>query len=117
MVAYPVEIWPYTLRSRGLSVAWLSAIGALIFNTFVNPIALSAIGWKYYFVFVAILICYALTSYFFYPETKGYSLENMALLFEGDSAAIARGKNDWEQPESSEEGAEKSAETVELERV
>lgn len=41
----------------------------------------------------------------------------MALLFEGDSAAIARDKNDWEQPESSEESAEKSAETVELERV
>lgn len=68
-------------------------------------------------MFVAILICYALTSYFFYPETRGYSLENMALLFEGDSAAIARTKSDWEKPGSSEEGAEKDAETVEVERV
>jgi hypothetical protein len=54
----------------------------------VNPIALAAIGWRYYFVFVAILICYAVISYFFYPETKGYSLEHMAILFDGDDAPV-----------------------------
>ncbi|KAL4867844.1 hypothetical protein BDV12DRAFT_186395 [Aspergillus spectabilis] len=59
LTAYPCEIWPFALRSRGLSVAWLSANGALIFNIF-----------RYYFVFVAILVCYAVISYFFYPETK-----------------------------------------------
>ncbi|KAL6234310.1 hypothetical protein BDW75DRAFT_231245 [Aspergillus navahoensis] len=73
---------PFTLRSRGLSVAWFSAIGALIFNTFVNPVALSAIRWRYYLVFVAILICYGLTAWFVYPETKGYSLESMAHIFD-----------------------------------
>ncbi|KAL4915444.1 general substrate transporter [Aspergillus aurantiobrunneus] len=117
LVAYPCEIWPYTLRSRGLSIAWLSAIGALIFNTLVNPIALAAIGWKYYFVFVVILLCYAVTSFFFYPETKGYGLENMALLFDGNGAAVARNKEGLGQSRSSEDGAEKDAETQEVERV
>ncbi|KAL4943967.1 hypothetical protein BDV06DRAFT_234082 [Aspergillus oleicola] len=117
LVAYPCEIWPFTLRSRGLSVAWLSAIGALIFNTFVNPIALSAIGWKYYFVFCAILICYGLTAYFVYPETRGYSLENMALLFDADSAPLTRDKKVSEQTRSPENGDEKDAQSVEVERV
>ncbi|KAL2812256.1 general substrate transporter [Aspergillus granulosus] len=88
LTAYPCEIWTFALRSRGLSVAWLSAVFALIFNTFVNPVALAAIAWKYYFVFVAVLICYGLISFFFYPETKGYSLEHVAFIFDGDQAAV-----------------------------
>ncbi|KAL4923783.1 general substrate transporter [Aspergillus undulatus] len=117
LVAYPCEIWPFTLRSRGLSVAWLSAIFALIFNTFVNPIALGAIGWKYYFVFCAILVCYGLTSYFFYPETRGYSLENMAVLFDGEGVSVARDWSDKEQLKASENEAEKDAKSVAVERV
>ena len=58
------------------------------FNTFVNPIALEAIGWKYYFVFVAVLACFGLTAYFFYPETRGYSLEQMAVIFDGEDAEV-----------------------------
>ncbi|KAL4878232.1 general substrate transporter [Aspergillus karnatakaensis] len=115
LTAYPCEIWPFALRSRGLSVAWLSANGALIFNTFVNPIALDAIGWRYYFVFVAILICYAVISYFFYPETKGYSLEHMAILFDGDDAPnTADSKVDL--PRSSEDDGDKDG-SVQVERV
>lgn len=52
-----------------------------IFNTFVNPIALDAIGWKYYFVFVGVLIIYEITVYSLYPETRGYTLEQMAVIF------------------------------------
>ncbi|KAM6507138.1 hypothetical protein FALCPG4_018522 [Fusarium falciforme] len=80
-VAYPLEIWPYELRSRGISLAWMTMVIAVIFNVFVNPIALEAIAWKYYTVFVAVLVAYGLTIYFFYPETKGYTLEEMAFIF------------------------------------
>lgn len=59
---------------------------AIFFNTFVNPIALESIGWKYYFVFVVVLIVMGFTVYFFYPETKGYTLEHMAVLFDGEDA-------------------------------
>ncbi|KAL4983599.1 general substrate transporter [Aspergillus falconensis] len=113
LVAYPCEIWPFTLRSRGLGVAWFSAVGALIFNTFVNPVALSAIGWRYYFVFVAILICYGLTSWFVYPETKGYSLESMAHIFDGDY----RLGHDSEKTDSSEDRVEKVPGSLEMDRV
>lgn len=53
-----------------------------IFNTFVNPIALDAIGWKYYFVFVGVLIIYEISVCFLYPETRGYTLEQMAVIFD-----------------------------------
>jgi hypothetical protein len=58
------------LRSRGLTVTWISTVLAIFFNTFINPIALSAIGWKYYIVFVAVLICFGVTAYLYYPETR-----------------------------------------------
>lgn len=87
LVAYPVEIWPYNLRSRGLTVTWVTTILAIFFNTFINPIALGAIGWKYYFVFVVLCALYGITAYFFYPETRGHSLEQMAVVFDGDDAS------------------------------
>ncbi|KAL1632976.1 hypothetical protein SLS56_003263 [Neofusicoccum ribis] len=86
LTAYPCEIWPFMLRARGNGVTWISTVSAICFNTFVNPIALDAIGWKYYIVFVVILIVYGITAYFWYPETKGLSLERVALLFDGDDA-------------------------------
>ncbi|KAM0559830.1 hypothetical protein ACHAPJ_003778 [Fusarium lateritium] len=83
-VAYPIEIWPFQLRGRGISAAWMIMILALIFNVFVNPIALEAIAWKYYIVYVVLLVSYGLVIYFFYPETKGRTLEEMSVLF-GDA--------------------------------
>ncbi|KAL4899442.1 hypothetical protein BDW74DRAFT_189051 [Aspergillus multicolor] len=79
LTAYPCEIWPFRLRSRGLMVAWLSCIVAVIFNTFVNPIAMDGIGWKYYIVYVCLLIIWCVITYFWYPEPRGLSLEDVAL--------------------------------------
>lgn len=69
-------------------MTWVATISAIFFNTFVNPIALAAIAWKYYFVFVVVLIIYGLTAFFFYPETRGYSLEQIAVIFDGENAEV-----------------------------
>jgi Sugar (and other) transporter len=61
---------------------------ALLFNVFVNPIALASIAWKYYFVFIAVLVFAIITIWFAYPETRGHSLEEMALVFDGEDAVI-----------------------------
>lgn len=50
---------------------------------------MQAIAWKYYFVFIAVLVAYLVTAYLFYPETRGHSLEQMAVIFDGDAAAVA----------------------------
>ena len=48
VVAYPLEILPYPIRTKGLSALGFFITLALIFNQYVNPIALHRIGWKYY---------------------------------------------------------------------
>ena len=63
---------------------------ALFFNNYVNPIALAAIGWKYYLVYVSWLLVELVVVYLFYPETRGPTLEEMARIFDGDEAAVGR---------------------------
>ncbi|KAH6668405.1 general substrate transporter [Halenospora varia] len=87
LLSYPCEIWPYQLRSFGLSMAVFSAASGSFFNIFVNPIALDAITWKYYIVYCVILVGVIAMIYFYYPEMRGYSLEEIARIFDGDSAA------------------------------
>jgi hypothetical protein len=67
-----------------MSAAWMIMILALIFNVFVNPVALTAIGWKYYIVYVALLVSYGFVIFFFYPETRGRTLEEISVIF-GDA--------------------------------
>ncbi|THY13155.1 general substrate transporter [Aureobasidium pullulans] len=88
LYSYPCEIWPYRLRSRGLTVTNITTVLAICSNTFVNPIALEKIAWRYYIVFVVVLIIYGITVYVWFPETKGYSLEQMAVVFDGDVAEV-----------------------------
>jgi hypothetical protein len=62
---------------------------AIFFNVFVNPIALESIAWKYYIVYVGLLILITATVYFFYPETNGHTLEEMARVFDGADAVVS----------------------------
>jgi hypothetical protein len=66
----------------------MSTICAAFFNIFVNPIALEAIAWKYYLVFIAVLLLFGVTAYFLYPETKGYTLEQVAIIFDGPTRLV-----------------------------
>lgn len=90
LAAYPVEIWPYQLRSRGLSTVWVTTSIAVFFNIFINPIALEAIAWKYYLLYVFVLAGGGLVIYFTFPETRGHSLEEIARVFGGDDAAVPK---------------------------
>lgn len=56
---------------------------ALVFNAFVNPIAIEAIAWKYYLVYVGILVVITIVVYLFYAETAGRSLEEISEIFDG----------------------------------
>ncbi|KAI5928353.1 general substrate transporter [Camillea tinctor] len=85
--AYTVEIFPYTLRGRGLSVTLITTFLGLIVGNQVNPIAMNAISWKYYIVFCCILAGLLVIVWFLFPETKGYTLEEIAEVFEGKKEA------------------------------
>lgn len=102
-IAYPVEILPFELRSKGLSINLSVVFGAGFFNRechplrnmfmhpntaseYVNPIALDAIQWKFYFVYIGALTSMLPTIYFLFPETKGRTLEEIAVIFDGPEA-------------------------------
>lgn len=90
LFGYPTEIFPYSLRAKGLTVEMLSIYGSLVVLSFVNPIALDHIGWKYFIVFCVLLAFIVATTYFYFPETKGHSLEEIAEIFDGENAALRR---------------------------
>lgn len=85
-IAYPVEILPFYLRTKGLSLSLTVQFAAGFFNQFVNPIALDAIAWKFYFVYVGLLAVFFFIIWFVFPETKGHTLEEIAVIFDGPSA-------------------------------
>ncbi|KXJ88645.1 sugar transporter [Microdochium bolleyi] len=86
LVAYPVEIWQFTMRSRGLTVTWITALSSIFLNTFVNGIALDKLGWKYYILFCVLLFLWIVFVWFAIPETRGHTLEQMAVVFDGEDA-------------------------------
>ncbi|KAK9453360.1 general substrate transporter [Dipodascopsis uninucleata] len=88
VVSYPAEIWTFVNRSKGLVTVNASTHLALLLNLFINPIALDKMGWKYYMVYVGILAVVLFTCYTFYPETRGHTLEEMAIIFDGEDKAL-----------------------------
>ncbi|KAJ5245052.1 hypothetical protein N7489_005148 [Penicillium chrysogenum] len=89
LLGYPTEIFPYSIRSKGLTVELLSVYSSLIVLAFVNPIALDNIGWHYYIFFCCFDVLVLAVTWFAFPETKGYSLEEIAQVFDGPSPATS----------------------------
>lgn len=74
-------------------------------NQWVNPVALDAIAWRYYLVYVGVQIIIFAIIYFYFVETKyvhlvcclgdtdidcrGYTIEEVSRLLDGKAAAEA----------------------------
>ncbi|KAI1394852.1 MFS general substrate transporter [Hypoxylon fuscum] len=80
---YMVEIFPYSQRAKGISVEQLTTRFAVFFNTYVNPIAMDRIGWKYYLVYCGWILVEIATVYLLFPETHNRTLEELSFMFEG----------------------------------
>lgn len=78
---YPAEIFPVEVRALGNAITtFTNWVVNLVFAQF-SPIALTRIGFGYFYVFFAFNIIAFLCYWFFYPETKGRTLEQMDELF------------------------------------
>ncbi|KAJ1336172.1 hexose transporter-like protein [Microdochium nivale] len=86
LIAYPAEIWTYSLRAKGMAVEIFFNQCSLLIAQFANPVGMENLGWKFYIVYVAILCVILALVYFLFPETKGHSLEEIAVIFDGDRA-------------------------------
>ncbi|PYH92063.1 hexose transporter protein [Aspergillus ellipticus CBS 707.79] len=82
--SYCAEIMPFSLRTKGLAIFLCAQQLASTFNQFVNPIAMEAISWRYYGVYIAIDCLFVVLIYFYFPETKKMSIEEVAMIFDYD---------------------------------
>jgi hypothetical protein len=74
-------------RSRGIALFQLWGRLASFFATFVNPIGLENIAWKWLLVYDVFLGFEVVFVYFMFPETSGRTLEELAFLFEDKALA------------------------------
>ncbi|KAA8903625.1 hypothetical protein TRICI_005662 [Trichomonascus ciferrii] len=88
-ITYTTEITPFSLRAKGQMLYQLTGNLAGLFNNYVNPIGMEAIGWKYYIVWDIWIAVQIVIVYFFFPETYGKSLEEIAEVF-GDELVESR---------------------------
>lgn len=83
---YVTEVLPTILRAKGTNIMQIAATCAILFNGYANPVAMDAISWKYYIVYCCIIAVEIVLVYFGFPETKSRTLEEVALIFDGEKA-------------------------------
>jgi MFS family permease len=74
---YLVELFPYAQRTMGIGVEQVFGKLGGFFSTNVNPLALSAINWKFFAIYCGWITFELLTVYFLYPETYNRTLEEL----------------------------------------
>lgn len=80
-------------KIRPVGVAWryvvFNGMGVLMTQT--APLAISAMTWRYFIIWLVFDCLYVVTVYYWYPEMKNTSLEDLAGVF-GDKVAES-----WEE--------------------
>jgi len=117
---YLVELFPYAQRTMGIGIQQFMGKAAGFFNLNVNPIAMRAIGWKYFAIYCGWITFEFLFVYFMYPETHNRTLEELAFLFEdkelADQAVRAVEKQVNEAEHGEVEGVTEKVEAKTIER-
>ncbi|KAL0944501.1 hexose carrier protein [Colletotrichum truncatum] len=108
---YPAEIFPVEVRALGNAITTFSNWTVnLIFAQF-TPNALTALEFSYFYLFFALNIVAFLCYWFFFPETKGRTLEQMDELF-GDQL-VPHAMRDSDAANAAFEKDQKLAEQIE----
>ncbi|KAH7131069.1 general substrate transporter [Dactylonectria macrodidyma] len=85
------EIFPLDLRGVGVGFAVFTQAVTAIWLSYAASYAFDAIGWKFYFVFIACNLFAGTIYFFFLPETRFLTLEEVAAKF-GDEVVHPTGK-------------------------
>jgi len=78
---YQSEIFPMRVRAIGTSVCTCANWASNVLISQVSPIGMARLKYRFYILFVVTNLCNALIVFFFFPETKGKSLEEMDEVF------------------------------------
>ncbi|OCB88232.1 hexose transporter [Sanghuangporus baumii] len=125
IVSYTIEILPFSIRAKGMTIFTFVLTISLIFNQYVNPVALEALGWKYYIVYCAWLAFELVYCSLFIIETKGMTLEETAVLFDGRPSEESADPSEVEdgtfvlvpRPFSKDDGGERKTEDANTSQV
>ncbi|KAL7003879.1 hypothetical protein EMMF5_006583, partial [Cystobasidiomycetes sp. EMM_F5] len=86
---YIPEILPFHLRSKGMAVYGFFQAVSVSFNQWVNPVALAAITWKYYIVYLAVQLAFIAFVWLLIKETKGMTIEEVSKIFDREAPGTA----------------------------
>lgn len=78
---YPAEINPLSTRGKANAVSTIANWSFNFAVVMITPILVEKIGWGTYALFAGLNACFLPIIYFFYPETKNRSLEEIDIIF------------------------------------
>src|ERR1700677_4588912 len=77
---------PTAIRATGVAVSYMSQHIMIIVLVQSTPIAIERISWRFFLIFLCSSSIFSIAFYFFYPETKNKTLEELEAVF-GDEVA------------------------------
>jgi len=86
---YPVEVLSFEMRAKGMGFSGVAVSAALMLNQFAWPVALEKIGWRTYVIFTIWCGVQSVVIYFFIPETKNRTLEELDEIFNSSNPVKA----------------------------
>ncbi|KAL2841953.1 general substrate transporter [Aspergillus pseudodeflectus] len=83
VTAYSIEIC--TAKQRSILFSWLffSISMSTFAVNYINPVGLENIQWRYYIITIVFTVLILVLVWFFFVETRGLSLEEIATVFDG----------------------------------
>ncbi|KAI0429252.1 hexose carrier protein [Xylaria sp. FL1042] len=84
----PAEYAPLAIRTKSAALATASNWIFTFLVVEITPVSIGSIKWRTYIYFAVFNAFFLPLIYFFYPETRNLSLENIDKLFEGDKVKL-----------------------------
>ncbi|KAH7313450.1 general substrate transporter [Stachybotrys elegans] len=82
---YPVEVLSFEMRAKGMAFSNLAVNAAGLLNQFAWPVSMQQIGWRTYIIFTIQDAVQAFLIFWFLPETKGRTLEELDEIFTAEN--------------------------------
>lgn len=84
----PAEYAPLAIRTKSAALATASNWIFTFLVVEITPISISSIQWRTYIYFAIFNFCFIPLIWFFYPETRNLSLEQVDKLFTGEKVLL-----------------------------